>query len=991
MNDKTRDDLVYEMQALRQENNSLKESLNKSLNLSKQAEEASVQLNSDILKLNHFAVELSMLSSEGNLKALIIKLIKEFTGATFAMFSDYDPVSRTLITEHIEMEPGLLGKFVGMVSKKGGPIRSEVNDEMYQYVTRKDAEVRKTLYEVSFGAIPRPIANAIQSLLKVDRFIGISYLLKGELYGTSLLGMPRGKPDPPMQILKNFISLASVSLRRKIAEDAIRDSEKKYKRLIDNSPDIVYIFSTKRGGIFYSPSVAKILGYSIERFSENPFLWNESIHPDDVERVKNAIVESTEGLSFAVEYRIKNAFNEWIWLFDRSIEIKGLPGEILIEGMATDITVRKTAEQALKQSKEYSENLIKTANVMIVGLDIEGYVNAFNETAEKISGYCLADFDGKNWFEVLVPRDRYPKVWNEFILITQNGKVPREFENPILTKTGEERIISWQNSVIYENGKICGTISFGNDITARKQAEEEVRKKDLEFRKLSANIPDLVFQFTRKPDGTYFVPIASEGIRNIFGCSPEDVLDDFGPIGRVIYPEDAERVFQDIEYSAEHITYFTCEFRVQIPGREIQWIYSNSTPERLSDGSVTWYGFNVDITNRKQIELNLQKAKVKAEESDQLKSAFLANMSHEIRTPMNGILGFSELLKESGLSSETQSKYIEIIEKSGARMLNIITEIVDISKIESGTMDYFLRETDINEKLKDTYVLLKPEADSKKINLSLKNTLSDEETFAITDRYKLYSILTNLVKNAIKYTDKGSIEFGCELKDATYEFFVKDTGIGIPKNRQGAIFERFIQADIKDIQARQGAGLGLSISKAFIEMLGGRIWVESEVGEGSTFYFTLPNRAASSNRVLDESNGSSPYPRIANGPFVPRLKILIAEDDDTSKQFLSILTMSVSSDLLHATNGLEAVEICRDIPDIDLILMDIDMPGMDGYEATRQIRQFNQKVVIISQTAYGLVGDKEKSIQAGCNDYISKPINPMDLKNLIMKHFSQKF
>ena len=269
--------------------------------------------------------------------------------------------------------------------------------------------------------------------------------------------------------------------------------------------------------------------------------------------------------------------------------------------------------------------------------------------------------------------------------------------------------------------------------------------------------------------------------------------------------------------------------------------------------------------------------------------------------------------------------------------------------------------------------------------------MSDEETFAITDRYKLYSILTNLVKNAIKYTDKGSIEFGCELKDATYEFFVKDTGIGIPKNRQGAIFERFIQADIKDIQARQGAGLGLSISKAFIEMLGGRIWVESEVGEGSTFYFTLPNRAASSNRVLDESNGSSPYPRIANGPFVPRLKILIAEDDDTSKQFLSILTMSVSSDLLHATNGLEAVEICRDIPDIDLILMDIDMPGMDGYEATRQIRQFNQKVVIISQTAYGLVGDKEKSIQAGCNDYISKPINPMDLKNLIMKHFSQKF
>jgi PAS domain S-box-containing protein len=987
MNDKTRDELVNEIQALQQENISLKESLNKSHNLSRQAEEASVQLNSDILKLNQFAVELSMLSSDRNLKALIIKLIKEFSGATFAMYSDYDPVSRTLITEHIELEPGLLGKFVGMVSKKGSPIRSEVNDEMFQYITREVAEVRKTLYEVSFGTIPRPIANAIQSLLKVDRFIGISYLLKGELYGTSLLGMPRDKPDPGMQILKNFISLASVSLRRKIAEDAIRDSKNKYRRLIDNSPDIVYIFSTKRGGIFYSPSVAKILGYSIERFSENPFLWNESIHPDDVERVKNAIVESSEGLSFAVEYRIRNAFNEWIWLFDRSIEMKGLPGEILIEGMATDITVRKTAEQALKQSKEYSENLIRTANVMIVGLDIEGHVNAFNETAEKISGYCLADFDGKNCFEVLAPKAYYPKVWNEFMLITQNGKVPLEFENPILTKTGEERIISWQNSVIYENGKICGTISFGNDITARKQAEEVVRKKDLEFRKLSANIPDLVYQFTRKPDGTYFVPIASEGIRNIFGCSPEDVLDDFGPIGRVIYPEDVERVIHDIEYSAEHLTHFTCEFRVQIPGRELQWIYSNSTPERLSDGSVTWYGFNVDITNRKLFEQELQKAKEKAEESDRLKSAFLANMSHEIRTPMNGILGFAELLKEPNLGGEEQQEYIKIIEKSGARMLNIINEIVDISKVESGQMNVSVSETNMNDQLDFLFKFFHAEAEKKGLQLISKTTFQQRDSIVFTDREKLFSILTNLIKNAIKYTDKGSIVFGCELKDEIFEFFVKDTGIGIHKNRQEAIFERFVQADIEDIQARQGAGLGLSISKAFVEMLGGRIWVESELGVGSTFYFTLPNQNASSKRVLNESTDSNSNPGIANSPFVPQLKILIAEDDETSQMFLSLLLKNISREVLLATDGLKAVEMCRNNPDINLILMDINIPEMGGYEATRQIRQFNLEVVIIAQTAYSLLGDMEKSIQAGCNDYISKPINSKDLNALIMKYF----
>ncbi len=270
-----------------------------------------------------------------------------------------------------------------------------------------------------------------------------------------------------------------------------------------------------------------------------------------------------------------------------------------------------------------------------------------------------------------------------------------------------------------------------------------------------------------------------------------------------------------------------------------------------------------DITERKRVEQELIIAKEHAEESDRLKSAFLANMSHEIRTPMNGILGFSELLKEPGLSGEEQRKYIKIIEKSGARMLNILSEIMDISKMESGQMDVSLQETNINERLKDTYILLKPEANSKRIDLSFKCNLSDEDAITLTDSNKLYSILTNLVKNAIKYTDKGSIEFGCERVETRHalsllQFYVKDTGIGIPKDRQEAIFERFIQADIKDIQARQGAGLGLSIAKAFVEMLGGRIWVDSEVGVGSTFYFTLPNQTASSKRVIEKSRDAWP-------------------------------------------------------------------------------------------------------------------------------------
>jgi signal transduction histidine kinase len=245
-------------------------------------------------------------------------------------------------------------------------------------------------------------------------------------------------------------------------------------------------------------------------------------------------------------------------------------------------------------------------------------------------------------------------------------------------------------------------------------------------------------------------------------------------------------------------------------------------------------------------------AKQKAEESDRLKSAFLANMSHEIRTPMNGILGFSALLSEPGIDSEDRLNYISIIEKSSVRLLNIINEIVDISKLESGQMEVNLRPTCINDQLRFVHSLLKPDADEKDLKLSYTYNLQDNDATVITDVEKLYAILSNLVKNAIKYTDRGLIDFGYKLKpgpdaktksdQAILVFFVRDTGIGIPIDRQEAIFERFIQADITDSQARQGVGLGLSIAKSYVKMLGGTIWVESKQSQGSTFYFTIPYR-----------------------------------------------------------------------------------------------------------------------------------------------------
>ena len=373
----------------------------------------------------------------------------------------------------------------------------------------------------------------------------------------------------------------------------------------------------------------------------------------------------------------------------------------------------------------------------------------------------------------------------------------------------------------------------------------------------------------------------------------------------------------------------------------------------------------------------------KAEQSDRLKTAFLANMSHEIRTPMNGILGFSELLKKPNLTGEEQQHYVENIEKSGIRMLNILNDIIDISKIKSGLMEVDIKEFDVNEKMDCIYNVFKPEAEVKKLDFLVKKGMSSDEVIIHTDRLKVNCILSNLVKNAIKYCDNGSVEVGYERKDNYLEFYVKDTGIGIPIERQKAIFKRFIQADIQDREARQGAGLGLSIAKAYVKLLGGKIWVESQPEKGSTFYFTLPIIA---NQEVKKAaiNEIPTYKEVIR---VENLKILIAEDDKISELFISKVIKMFSKEIITVQNGRDAVEIYRDNQDIDLILMDIGMPIMDGYEATRQIRKFDENVVIIAQTAYGLANDREKALQAGCDDYISKPINKDELYGLINKYF----
>ena len=376
--------------------------------------------------------------------------------------------------------------------------------------------------------------------------------------------------------------------------------------------------------------------------------------------------------------------------------------------------------------------------------------------------------------------------------------------------------------------------------------------------------------------------------------------------------------------------------------------------------------------------------KEKAIKSDKLKSAFLANMSHEIRTPMNAIVGFSQLLKDRDYD-ENKEQYIDIIQNNSDYLLGLLSDIIDLSKIEAEDMEIKLSNFSIEElfiELKDIYALglIKREKTDVKINY----ILPDGEILLKSDLFRLKQILTNLLNNAVKFTTHGTITLSCEKRGKELVFCVSDTGTGIPEEDQSKIFNHFTKFDYQGLN-KEGTGIGLSIVDKLITLLNGRMWLKSVYGEGSCFYFSLPY-------VEPPSKFSSSFSKSKKINQVPiqenNKNILVVEDNNTSfiliKEFLKPLNVKIH----HVTDGIDAVNFIKMDQNIRLILMDIKLPSMDGYQATKIIKEINPRIPIIAQTAYGMLGDREKAIDAGCDDYITKPLDLRELQELVNKYLS---
>lgn len=776
---------------------------------------------------------------------------------------------------------------------------------------------------------------------------------------------------------------------RKNTEIALAESESRFKRLFEDLGDAVFV--TTIGGD-NKGDILEVNGAAIRQtgFSRDELLSMNIVRDLYVEGTGTVTTDEWDELihkekqSTAVEQkRRKDGSTFWTEVIITHIEYNGVSAGLSINH---DITNRINANKALEDSeKKFRELFEKSGDAFLIIRNRE--IVDCNMASVKMLNYTNVEEVVNVHPSILSPEYQpdgklsFEKANEMMSLCIEKGTHRFEWNH----KKSDGQVFPVEillTAISYEpNNEIIHTV--WRDITKQNIAREELEKSEKRFRDLFEKSGDSIFIlengiFTDCNIATVNL-YGYDNKNELLNLEPKDISPDFQPGGISSVDLSQKVIAKAIHYGTHRFEWEHKKKDGTTFSAEVLLTAISNDPNKSILHAVCR-----DITERKQNQLDLILAKDKAEESDRLKSAFLANMSHEIRTPMNGILGFASLLKLPNLNEIQLKKYVGIIEKSGLRMLNIINDLMDISKIESGQMEVNIGPCNVNEQLEYLFSFFQPEAEKEELKMSYSCNLSNDEANILTDNEKLYAILANLLKNSIKYSDEGTIRFGYKKKNNKLVFFVKDTGIGIPVERREAVFDRFVQADIEDSKAMEGAGLGLAISKAYVEMLNGNIWLEENEGKGTIFYFTIPYITEKS--LANDINSANIINQKEN-ETKKKLNILIADDEEFASTFLQIVLREISGTIYSAKNGIEAVDICKSNPNIDLILMDIKMPLKDGYTATKEIRKFNKDIVIIAQTAYALPGDSTKAIDVGCNDYISKPID----KELLLEKINLLF
>ena len=837
---------------------------------------------------------------------------------------------------------------------------------------------------------------------------------------------------------------------RKHYEKTLKESEEKFRSLAENTDDSI-ILTDKEDIIYVNPSTSCMFGL-VDEPIENLTQILAHIHPDDLDVTKSFIHSVVAGQRHIQynQFRIAEKSQNERWIWSRVFPVvPDNPDDVRLVILSSDITkihekeeIRKQTEIAARTAEEKYKVLTSLLPEMVFETDTSTERLTFvNVKAIEVFEYG-SDFYVNNlrFIEMISKEDRR-RCTEDFNKILTDEKGALDMEYTAVTKSGHKFPVALHVTKTYSNNEFTGLSILMFDQTAQKFTEQSVLsyKENLSFLSKSAlnfltlSSDDDIFIFIGKSLSKF----ASKSIVVVFSYEPSNDTSNIRYISG-IYPHINELIEIlgkppedfDVKLPAKYKSrYLSDKTLKKIDGGlksivpndlmqgkadqiqkllKVNYLYSmgmvrdsklygglliataNDT-DTIDAQTIATFIYQAGIAlHRKQIDNELMKAKLAAEESDRLKSAFLANMSHEVRTPLNGILGLAQVMLKSEEIPACFRNDVKMIVESGSSLLALIEDIMDVSKIEAGQMKIKYKPFYLNALMDQLYSMflanpLYLQKNVRQKNIELKYNKPDKDITIMSDPDRLQQVFVNLISNALKFTQKGFVHFGYTVEKQEIVFCVKDSGMGIPKDKTEKVFERFTQVDNTLARKFGGSGLGLAISKGLITLLNGRIWCESDLGKGASFYFTIPYLLTT---MLE--NADTPQKKSDKEHDWSNYSLLIVEDDAINFKVIQAMLRSTRVNVIHADNGLKAIEMVQLNPQIDLVLMDVHLPEMSGLEATLQIRKINPAIPIIAQTANAMSEDRDKCIDAGCVDYISKPIDMNDLFIKLAKYLPDR-
>ena len=757
-------------------------------------------------------------------------------------------------------------------------------------------------------------------------------------------------------------------------EEKFAKNEFKYREIFNNIIDVYYEATIDGLILEISPSIKSIVGFSRKHMigrNTSDFYADKNQREQLIsELLINKSIKNYELVLIDKNGDHVNCYTSIVLLCDEN----NIPYKLI--GSLRDISLRKSVES--ENTKLLSA--IEQSPVSVVITNIEGNIEYINPKFSQVSGYSKKEILGANPRILKSGKQEdsfYHKLWTSI----SNGKV---WKGEFLNKRKDGSLF-WETATIApikdEKGKTTHYFAVKEDITSLKNIQSRLEESEEHYRILFYEAPNGYQSLNKKG----VILEVNPAWCKLLGYSKEEAI---GHNIREFLNDNSKEKLKDAFaqfFLNGYISNLEMTFKHK-EGRQLDTIVNGRIGKNTDGTFKQTHCILSDISERKVYEKQLHLAKSKAEESDRLKTAFLANMSHEIRTPMNAILGFSNLLREPSISKDEMFDYVSIINQRGNDLLQIISDIIDISRIEAGDIRMVMEKISINHLIKEihaSFLKILEFNDKSHIRLLLDADSLPDEAVIEADSVRLKQVFENLLQNAIKFTSDGFIKIGYKKSYNSIEFFIQDSGIGIEPDKQKIVFERFRQANDTHTRDFGGTGLGLAISKNIVNLLGGEMTLTSTIGKGTTFFFTLPY----SNELMEDAiNTDGIKDAIYDQLDLSGKTILIVEDVSSNYIFLESVLNRFNATIIWAKDGLSAIDIAKNNPDIDLVLMDIRMPGINGYIATTRIREFNPDIPIIAQTAYALSDDREKAISAGCNDYLAKPINLNDLKSMLAKY-----